>query len=123
VFVGLGSDKRIVTYFKTHCQVWFSCLVSRTTFTRKSAFASGQGRPETTFHSPDTALLRHFFMRRRLPLPTCHPKRVRSKNPLKGIADFGFCAAKNKHCFGFKGHGLTTSAGLILEDVSDAFQR
>ncbi|MES2676693.1 MAG: IS982 family transposase [Pseudomonadota bacterium] len=49
-----------------------------------------------------------------LPLPTCHPKRVRKNNPLKADGAFGYCAAKDEYYFGFKGHLLTNDDGLIL---------
>jgi len=48
------------------------------------------------------------------PMPTCHPKRAQPKNPLRGEAGFGYCAAKDHHYFGFKGHVVTNTHGLIL---------
>lgn len=49
-----------------------------------------------------------------VPIPTCNLKRMRRKNHFYGIGGFGYCAAKDKKYFGFKGHAVTNQHGLIL---------
>lgn len=49
-----------------------------------------------------------------IPLPTCNPKRASYRNPFYGIGGFGYCTAKDKKYFGFKGHAVTNPRGLIL---------
>lgn len=39
--LGLGSDKRIWSYFSQHRSEWFSKIGCRTSFTRQSAFNKG----------------------------------------------------------------------------------
>jgi len=114
-FFGFGSDQQIHTYFKTHWAHWFPHLGHRTNFARrcanlcpvKEAFRKSLIKKILPFC--DT------FLCDGLPLPTCHKKRMRKKNPLRGQASFGFCAAKDQHYFGFKGHVLTSKEGLILD--------
>jgi hypothetical protein len=49
------------------------------------------------------------------PIPTCNIKRVRRKNPFWEYGNFGYCAAKDKKYFGFKGHLLTNQDGVIVD--------
>lgn len=113
-FLGLGSDKRIFSHFKQQWHTWFPKLGSRTTFTRQSA----------NLWALKEQLRRHLISQIErdneislfdgFPIPTCHIKRVKRRNPLKGQAAFGYCAAKEHKYFGFKGHVVTNQHGLIL---------
>jgi IS5 family transposase len=40
---------------------------------------------------------------------------VRKNNTVRGEADFGYCATKDKYYFGFKGHLVADHEGLIRE--------
>ena len=117
-FLGRGSDKEIYDYFRTHWLLWFPGIGCRTAFTRQSAnlwnikmqFQTEMARRI----SPDNDL----FLFDGLPLPTCNPKRVNRRNPFYGIGGFGYCAAKDKKYFGFKGHVVVNQHGLILNLTS-----
>jgi len=113
-FLGQGSDKGIYDYFRTHWSAWFPKIGCRTAFTRQLA---NLWRITLQFQkqmvkriSPDNDL----FIFDGLPIPTCNPKRVKPRNPFHGIGGFGYCAAKDKKYFGFKGHVVVNQHGLIL---------
>jgi hypothetical protein len=112
--MGKGSDKEIYDYTRTHWGEWFPKLGSRSVFVRQTAnlwrikqLMMGKLSAENT-QGQDLYLCDGF------PMPICHPKRVRRhKTDLAHDAAFGFCAAKDLHYFGFKGHILTTQKGAI----------
>jgi len=121
-FLKFGSDKEIFDHFRSRWLPFFPGLsCDRTTFLRQSA---NLWKVKQMFHQHIVSLLRTqqsdgvkngIFLCDGFPIPTCHPKRVRPKNPLKTEGSFGYCAAKDEHYFGFKGHILTTQEGLITE--------
>jgi hypothetical protein len=112
--LGFGSDKAIYDYFKTHWSEWFPNLGCRTTFTRQASNLSSTKQKlweymQKQCPSNDLYLFDGF------PIPTCNIKRVRRKNPFWGEGNFGYCAAKDKKYFGFKGHLLTNQNGVIVD--------
>lgn len=113
-FLGLGSDKKIFEYFKTHWQHWFPWLGSRVTFVRQCANLWCAKENLRKAMAKKISTEDDLFLFDGLPMPTCHIKRVRSKNPFWGQGGFGYCAAKDHKYFGFKGHLLTNQSGLIL---------
>jgi hypothetical protein len=117
-FLGCGrGDKAIFDYMRQHWLAWFPDLNCRTTFARQCA--NLWKVKEMLYHQIvkivlESTTARDITISDGLPLPTCHPKRVRKNNPLRFDGAFGYCAAKDKHYFGFKGHLLTNDDGLIL---------
>jgi hypothetical protein len=113
-FLGRGSDKEIYDYFRTHWLAWFPRLGCRTAFIRQLAnlwAIKMQFQVEMVQRiSPDNDL----FLFDGLPLPTCNPKRMSRRNHFYGIGGFGYCAAKDKKYFGFKGHAVVNQQGLLL---------
>lgn len=116
-FLGHGKgDKVIFDYFFQHWHNWFPKLNCRYTFAKQSANLL---KVKEALH---TQIIKKCLESSKariaisdgLPLPTCHPKRVRKNNPLKVDGAFGYCAAKDEYYFGFKGHLLTNDDGLIL---------
>jgi hypothetical protein len=113
-FLGHGSDKEIYDYFRTHWLSWFPKMGCRTAFTRQLANLWGikmefqKGMVQRI--SPDNDL----FLFDGIPLPTCNPKRMSRRNHFYGTGGFGYCAAKDKKYFGFKGHAVVNQQGLIL---------
>lgn len=113
-FLGLDTDKRIWEYFMRHWRHWFPNLPCRTTFVRQAAnlwqvkqmiqreFATNLGALEDSLHIIDG-----------FPIPTCHFARARRGSLFKGEAGYGRCASKNEVYYGFKGHMVITSSGLI----------
>jgi len=113
-FLGRGSDKEIYDYFRTHWLSWFPKIGCRTAFTRQLAnlwSVKMQFQKEMVHRiAPDNAL----FLFDGIPIPTCDPKRVSYRNQFYGTGGFGYCAAKDKQYFGFKGHAVINQQGLIL---------
>ncbi|GHU11200.1 hypothetical protein FACS189449_02180 [Alphaproteobacteria bacterium] len=113
-FLGFGSDKAIYEYFKHHWLEWFPNLGHRTTFARQSANfwiikEKLQKYLSRKCHTNDLYLFDGF------PIPICNYKRARRGNRFCEHASFGYCAAKDVHYYGFKGHLLTNQRGLIVD--------
>lgn len=99
----LGCDKDIFAYFHTHYLHFFPKLTDRSLFVRQAAnlwqvkaviqkrlvYVSGQC--DDPVQVIDT-----------LPLPVCVLTRAMRDHCFKTEADFGYCAAKDMHYYGFK---------------------
>lgn len=98
---GHHTDAAIWRYAKAHWQEWFPGLGSYKAFAKQCAnlvhlkqwvfaylFA-----PRDDIHITDG-----------VPMPVCHMARAGRSKLFKGEAAFGFCAAKDEHYYGFKGH-------------------
>lgn len=113
-FLEMGSDKEIYEYFKNHWIHWFPKLTTRKTFITQAANLYQAKEKLRQFLVRQIAPDNDIFLSDGFPIPTCHKKRVRKKNPLRGEAAFGYCATKDEHYFGFKGHLVTNQNGLIV---------
>jgi len=111
-YLGFGNDKKIWQYFKEHWQSWFPKICSRTSFTRQSANLCHVQEKIQQSLSNILSNDRGLFLFDGFPIPICNPKRFKKSNPFNGIGEFGFCAAKADHYFGFKGHLIITSCGV-----------
>lgn len=113
-FLGYGSDKGIYDYFRIHWLTWFPKIGCRTAFTRQLAnlwnVKSQLHKAVVQCISPDDYL----FLFDGIPIPTCNPKRMSRRNHFYGTGGFGYCSAKDKKYFGFKGHAVTNQYGLIV---------
>jgi len=111
-YLGLGNDKKIWSYFSQHWNEWFPGIGCRTSFTRQSAnlikvLSKMQSLVSMKLnHNTDLYLFDGF------PIPLCHIKRTKWKNPFKGLGAVGYCAAKDLKYFGFKGHLLISAEGV-----------
>lgn len=111
-YLGLGSDKRIWSYFSQHWVSWFPQIGCRTSFTRQSANLikvldqMQQKLSEKLCDHTDLYLFDGF------PIPICHIKRYKRSSPFRGLGAVGYCAAKDQKYFGFKGHLLISSEGV-----------
>ena len=113
-FLEMGSDKEIYEYFKNHWHHWFPKLTTTKTFVTQSSNLYQVKEIFRQFLVLQISPYNDIFLSDGFPIPTCHIKRVRKKNPLRGEASFGYCATKDEHYFGFKGHLVTNQNGLIL---------
>lgn len=116
-FLGCGKgDKTIFDYFHQHWLSWFPKLNCRYTFAKQSAnlWKIKEALYREIIRICLESSQSNIAISDGLPLPTCHPKRVRRNNPLRADGAFSYCAAKDEHYFGFKGHLLTNDEGLIL---------
>jgi hypothetical protein len=99
----LGCDKDIFAYFRTHYSHFFPKLTDRSLFVRQAAnlwqvkaaiqkrlvYVSGQ------LNDPVQVI-------DTMPMPICVLTRAMRDRCFKPEADFGYCAAKDMHYYGFK---------------------
>ena len=113
-YFGLHDDKSIFKYFRKHYQAWFPALKRRTTFVRQAAnlwqvkaliqnrLVRISGQADDECQTIDT-----------LPLPVCVYTRSQRDKCFKPDADYGYCAAKDMHYYGFKLGLRISRAGMI----------
>ncbi len=111
----LGSDKDIFEYFRTHYAHFFPRLTDRSLFVRQAANLWGvkaaiqqcltliSGQADDPVQMIDT-----------LPLPVCSLTRAPRDRCFPGEADYGYCAAKAQHYYGFKLGLRVSRCGLII---------
>jgi hypothetical protein len=99
----LNSDKDIYGYFRAHYREWFPQLKDRTLFVRQAAnlwqvkaaiqkrVVCLSGQAKDPVQVIDT-----------MPLPVCVLTRARRDRCFPLEADYGYCAAKDMHYYGFK---------------------
>jgi hypothetical protein len=98
---GHHDDASIWRYAKAHWQEWFPGLGSYKAFVKQCANLGHLKQkifahlfaPQDDIHITDG-----------VPMPICHMARASRSKLFKGEAAFGFCAAKDEHYYGFKGH-------------------
>ena len=98
---GHHDDASIWRYAKGHWQEWFPTLGSYKAFAKQCANLAHLKQlifghlfaPQDDIHITDG-----------VPMPICHLARANRSKLFKGEAAFGFCAAKDEHYYGFKGH-------------------
>jgi hypothetical protein len=94
--LGLGSDKRIWEYFKTHWGEWFPGLGSRTGFVRQEANLLGTKREMLRAFSAELTAGKDLYLFDGFPIPVVHIRRYkRSKSALRADGAVGYCAAKS----------------------------
>jgi len=112
----LSTDKDLWQYFRTHYRHFFPTLSDRTLFGRQAAnlwqlkaaiqqrltYVSGQAYDP--IQPIDT-----------LPLPVCGYTRSRRDRCFKPEADYGYCAAKDMHYYGFKLGLRIARCGMITQ--------
>lgn len=113
-FLGHDDDKGLWHYFKLHWNHFFPKIPNRTTFVRHTAnlqivkqllqtkVAAELGGYDDKIHLIDG-----------LPMPVCKITRAFSNQTFKGIAAYGYCAAKDEKYYGLHGHIVISSIGVI----------
>jgi hypothetical protein len=114
-YFGYVEDEALYDYCSAHWRHFFPRLPSRSTFVRQAANlwrvklliqqrltrVSGQRADEVQLI--DT-----------VPLPVCTYTRARRDRCFAGLADFGYCAAKQLHYYGFKLGLRVSRLGMIV---------
>jgi hypothetical protein len=115
-FQGIDQDKAIWQYFRRHWQAWFPQLSSRSSFVRHSAnlwqykqrleqhLAATLGAVEDNIHLIDG-----------LPMRLCCLTYAPRCQSFRGGADYGYCAAKDEHFYGFRVHLHLSFNGVISD--------
>jgi hypothetical protein len=114
-YFGLSQDEDIYDYFREHYAHFFPKLRGRTKFIRQAAnlwrvkemiqqrLTVISGQAADPVQPIDT-----------VPLPVCTYTRAQRDHCFKLIADYGYCAAKDMHYYGFKLGLRISRAGMIL---------
>jgi hypothetical protein len=108
---GHHDDAAIWRYAKAHWQAWFPGLGSYPAFAKQCANLAWLKQrifahlfaPTDDVHITDG-----------VPMPICHMARAARAKLFKGEAAFGFCAAKDEHYYGFKGHLITNLGQQVM---------
>jgi hypothetical protein len=113
-FLGCRTDKELWEYFRRHWIDWFPRLPGRTSFTRQAAnlwmmklqllekLSRGLGAQDERIHIVDA-----------FPVKVCGFKRSGRSRVFRGQAAYGYCAAKKEIYYGFQGHLVVTTQGVI----------
>lgn len=113
-FLGQDCDKSIWEYFKSHWLHFFPRIPDRSNFVRQAAnlhiikrmlqerLATALGALGDSLHMVDG-----------LPMPVCKFVRAYFSKTFKGRAAYGYCATKKERYYGFRGHLVISSIGVI----------
>ncbi len=111
----LSTDEDIFDHFQAHYQTWFPQLRDRSLFARQAAnlwqvkallqrrLTEVSGQAADPVQVIDT-----------LPVPVCVLTRARRDRCFKPEADYGYCAAKDLHYYGFKLGLRVARSGMII---------
>lgn len=115
-YFGFSRDEDMHAYFRCHYQHFFPQLGERTVFVRQAAnlwavkamiqhrLTRVSGQAANPVQVIDT-----------LPLPVCTYTRSQRDRCFKAEADYGYCAAKKLHYYGFKLGLRISRAGMIID--------
>jgi len=117
-FLGIDSDKAIWEYFKANWSHFFPKLGDRTTFVKQVGNLSYWiERLHKTCSATLGAITDQTHITDGFPIPICNFKRAHFSKIFKGEAGYGYCAAKGQTYYGFKGHLVINSIGVISHFV------
>lgn len=113
-FMGKETDKGLWRYFYSHWHHWFPNVGSRANFVKQSAnlwlikdrilrrLADTMGAYDDRLHLIDG-----------FPMPVCKLTRAARSHCFRGEAGYSYCAAKDEKYYGFEGHIIINSQGVI----------
>jgi hypothetical protein len=111
---GIDADRHVHAYFKSHWRRMFPKIGDRTAFVRQAASlwkVMDMIRKRLLSLIP----LSGISVVDGIPMPVCGFTRANFSKVFKGVAAFGYCAAKDAKYYGFKGHLVTDSEGVICD--------
>ncbi|MBA4182614.1 MAG: IS982 family transposase [Acidobacteria bacterium] len=109
-----STDKDLFNYFKAHYQDWFPNLTDRTLFVRQAANLwqfKALIQQQIVFQAEQ--LLAPIQVIDTIPLPVCQWVRGVRDRCFPTLADYGYCAAKDLHYYGFKLGVRVSRIGMI----------
>lgn len=113
-YQGIDTDKGIWQYFQRHWQSWFPDLTSRSTVTRQAAnLWQYKERLQAALATQLGAFQDDLHLVDGMPIPLCCFSRAPRCRRFQGQANYGYCAAKQQTYYGFHGHLLINSKGVI----------
>ncbi|MDP3334701.1 MAG: IS982 family transposase, partial [Methylococcaceae bacterium] len=113
-FMGKETDKGLWRYFYSHWHHWFPNVGSRANFVKQSAnlwlikdrilrrLADTMGAYDDRLHLIDG-----------FPMPVCKLTRAARSHCFREEAGYSYCAAKDEKYYGFEGHIIINSQGVI----------
>ena len=114
-YFGFDEDEAIYAYFRKHYGEWFPELRDRTVFVRQAAnlwqVKAWIQHRLTVVSKQATDPIQPIDT---LPLPVCVYTRSKRDRCFKPDADYGYCAAKDLHYYGFKLGLRISQAGMII---------
>jgi hypothetical protein len=120
-FLGKDCDRSIWEYFKAHWRNFFPKMPDRSNFAKQAAnlhaikrllqeeIANDLGAYADSLHIVDG-----------LPVPTCKFARAHFSKTFKGDAAYGYCATKQERYYGFRGHIVINSIGVVTASTFTA---
>ena len=114
-YFGFGQDEAIYAYFRGHYAHFFPQLRERTSFVRQAAnlwLVKAMIQRRLTLVSEQAA--DPIQLVDTMPLPVCVYTRSKRDHCFKPAADYGYCAAKDLHYYGFKMGLRISRAGMII---------
>jgi hypothetical protein len=113
-FMGKDQDKSIWRYFRNHWHDWFPNLGSRANFAKQSAnLWDLKRRIQEHIVWQTGAMADSVHLVDGFPMPVCNYTRASRSRCFKGEAEFSYCAAKKEKYYGFEGHLVVSSEGII----------
>jgi hypothetical protein len=109
-----STDKDLFNYFKAHYQSWFPNLNDRTLFVRQAAnLWRVKAFIQQLIVRDAEQLLADLQVIDTIPVSVCQWVRGIRDKCFKPAADYGYCAAKDLHYYGFKLGLRCSSLGMI----------
>lgn len=113
-FLGKDADNSIWEYFCSHWAYLFPNIPARTNFVRQSAnLHIVEQKLQESLAITLGALRDSLHLIDRFPMPVCKFARAHFSHIFKGDAAYGYCATKKERYYGFHGHLLISSMGLV----------
>jgi hypothetical protein len=113
-FLGKDCDKTIWEYFKSHWRHFFPKIPDRSNFVRQAANLHVVKRMlQESLAATLCAFEDSLHILDGLPMPVCKFARAHFSQIFKGQATYGYCATKKEHYYGFRGHVVINSIGVI----------
>ena len=112
-YLGHNKDTHIWKYFKNNRMDMFLAIGSRCNIVKQAA---NLWHIKQLLHS---RLIEKYFSNSAIhiidgfSIPICHYVRSSKCKSFKGIASYGYCTAKDEKYYGFKGHIIIDSNGVI----------
>jgi Transposase DDE domain len=108
---GRDGDAAIWKYFGEHWRAWFPAIGSYPNFSKHCAnLRFMKEKVMAMLFAPDSRL--HIIDG--VPMKLCHLSRAYRCKSLSEYNDFGYCAAKDEHYFGLRGHPVINERGYIV---------
>jgi hypothetical protein len=113
-FLGIDCDKTIWEYFKRHWLHFFPRIPDRSNFTRQAANLHVVKRwLQESIAANLNACRDGLHMVDGLPIPICKFARAHFSKIFKGEVAYGYCATKKERYYGFRGHIVINSIGVV----------